>query len=99
MILLINTGQILENTLMIAMFIMAVSLLFPLIRIFRGPTLPDRIVALDQIAGIIAAIILCDVLYSKEIVLFDVLVIISFILVFGSMIMARYLQKKLHEND
>jgi multicomponent Na+:H+ antiporter subunit F len=89
----------LDNALLISMFIMSVSLVFPLIRIFNGPTLPDRIVALDQIAGIIAAIILCDVLYSKELILFDVLLIISFILVFGSMIMARYLQKKLKEND
>jgi multicomponent Na+:H+ antiporter subunit F len=94
-----NSSAFLDNALLVAIFIMALSLIFPLIRIFNGPTLPDRIVALDQIAGIIAAIILCDVLYSKAIILLDVLLIISFILVFGSMIMARYLQKKMKEND
>lgn len=99
MLILSSGTQFLEYSLLAAIFIMSFSLLFPLLRVFHGPTLPDRIIALDQIAGIIAAIMLCDVLYSGNIILFDVVLILSFIFVFGAMIIARYLFKKLKENE
>ncbi|MDP3432630.1 MAG: monovalent cation/H+ antiporter complex subunit F [Bacteroidota bacterium] len=73
---------------------MTLSLLFPLYRLFKGPSLPDRIVALDQIGMIIVGIILCDVIYSRDTMVLDVVLAISFLLVFGSMIIARYLYKK-----
>lgn len=84
----------LENASLIALGIMTLSLLFPLYRLFKGPSLPDRIVALDQIGMIIVGIILCDVIYSRDAMLLDVVLAISFLLVFGSMIIARYLYKK-----
>jgi multicomponent Na+:H+ antiporter subunit F len=84
----------LENASLTALAIMTLSLLFPLYRLFKGPSLPDRIVALDQIGMIIVGIILCDVIYSRDTMVLDVVLAISFLLVFGSMIIARYLYKK-----
>ncbi|MDO8927775.1 MAG: monovalent cation/H+ antiporter complex subunit F [Bacteroidota bacterium] len=84
----------LENASLTALGIMTLSLLFPLYRLFKGPSLPDRIVALDQIGMIIVGIILCDVIYSRDTMVLDVVLAISFLLVFGSMIIARYLYKK-----
>lgn len=84
----------LENASLTALGIMTLSLLFPLYRLFKGPSLPDRIVALDQIGMIIVGIILCDVIYSRDLMVLDVVLAISFLLVFGSMIIARYLYKK-----
>jgi multisubunit Na+/H+ antiporter MnhF subunit len=82
-----------------AMWIMTVSLLFPLYRLFKGPGLANRVVALDQIAIIVVSIILCDAIYSRNAMLLDVVLVTSFLLVFGSMIIARYLYKKKFEND
>ncbi|MDP3912876.1 MAG: monovalent cation/H+ antiporter complex subunit F [Bacteroidota bacterium] len=84
----------LENASLTALAIMTLSLLFPLYRLFKGPSLPDRIVALDQIGMIIVGMILCDVIYSRDTMVLDVVLAISFLLVFGSMIIARYLYKK-----
>jgi multicomponent Na+:H+ antiporter subunit F len=81
-----------------ALWIMTLSLIFPLYRLFKGPTLPDRVVALDQIAFIIVGIIICDIFYTRNTMLLDVVLIVSFLLVFGSMIIARYLYKKQNEN-
>ena len=97
---IIESGTIfLEKASIIALWIMTISLLFPLYRLFKGPSLPDRVVALDQIAFIIVGIIICDIFYSKEPMLLDVVLTISFLLVFGSMIIVRYLYKKQSEND
>jgi multicomponent Na+:H+ antiporter subunit F len=77
-----------------AMWVMTLSLLFPLYRLFRGPSLPDRVVALDQIGLIVTGIIICDAIYSDDSMLLDVVLIIAFMLVFGSIIIAHYLHKK-----
>ena len=89
----------LEYASLIGLWIMTLSLIFPLYRLFKGPTLPDRIVALDQIAFIIVGIIICDVFYTRNAMLLDVVLTVSLLLVFGSMIIARYLYKKQSEND
>ena len=97
---IIDSGTLfLEKASIIALWIMTISLLFPLYRLFKGPSLPDRVVALDQIAFIIVGIIICDIFYSKEPMLLDVVLTISFLLVFGSMIIVRYLYKKQSDND
>jgi len=98
--MMIESGTIfLEKASIVALWIMTISLLFPLYRLFKGPSLPDRVVALDQIAFIIVGIIICDIFYSKEPMLLDVVLTISFLLVFGSMIIVRYLYKKQSDND
>lgn len=95
-----ESGKIfLEFASLTAFWIMSISLIFPLFRLFKGPTLPDRVVALDQIAFIIVGIIICDVFYKQNVMLLDVVLIVSLNLVFGSMIIARYLYKKQNEND
>jgi len=95
-----ESGRIfLEFASLTAFWIMSLSLIFPLFRLFKGPTLPDRVVALDQIAFIIVGIIICDVFYTQNVMLLDVVLIVSLHLVFGSMIIARYLYKKQNEND
>ncbi|MFW5889788.1 MAG: monovalent cation/H+ antiporter complex subunit F [Marinilabiliaceae bacterium] len=77
-----------------ALYIMSLSLVFPLYRLFKGPSLPDRVVALDQIGLIIMGIMLCEVLYSKEKLILDIVLVVAFVLVFGSMIIARYIYKR-----
>lgn len=89
----------LEYASVTALWIMTISLFLPMYRLFRGPTLSDRVVALDQIAVIVVAIIICDVLYSRDSMLLDVVLIVSFLLAFGSMIIARYLYKQKTEDD
>ncbi len=73
------------------LWIMTISLTFPLWRLFKGPSLPDRVVALDQIAVIIVGIIICDIVYSKNELELDVVLVVSFLLAMGSMIVARFL--------
>lgn len=77
-----------------ALWIMTLSLLFPLYRLFRGPGLTDRVIALDQIVMIVIGIIICDAIFSNDYLLLDVVLIVAFMLVFGAIIIAHYLHKK-----
>ena len=92
-----NGELFLENAALIALYIFSISLIFPFFRLFKGPSLPDRIVALDQIGVIIIGIMICDLLFTREKVLLDVVLVVAFILAFGSMIIARYLYKQKKE--
>jgi multicomponent Na+:H+ antiporter subunit F len=87
-------GGMLEYASVAGLWIMTISLAFPLWRLFKGPSLPDRVVALDQIAVIIVGIIICDIIYSKNELEVDVVLIVSFLLAMGSMIIARFLYKQ-----
>jgi multicomponent Na+:H+ antiporter subunit F len=94
-----KSTEFLNNAALIAMLIMTLSLVFPFYRMLKGPGLPNRVVAFDQVALIIVSIILTDAIYSKNQYLIDVVLIVSFILVLGSMMIARYLFKRRAEND
>jgi multicomponent Na+:H+ antiporter subunit F len=87
-------GLFLHYTALVALYVFSFSLVFPLLRLFKGPTLPDRVVALDQIGLITIGIMLCEVLYSKNEIVLDIVLVVAFILVFGAMIIARYLYKR-----
>ena len=91
---MVNSEIILEYAALTGIGIMTISLVFPMLRLFRGPSLFDRVVALDQVAGIIIGIIFCEMIYSQNIMLLDVVLAVSLLLVFSSMIVTRYLLKK-----
>ncbi|MGQ1946503.1 monovalent cation/H+ antiporter complex subunit F [Geofilum sp. OHC36d9] len=88
-----------QNAALIAMWVMTLSLFFPMYRVFRGPSLPDRIVALDQITAIVAGLILADLIYTGNRLLLDVVLVVSFLMAMGSMIIARYLYKQRNNHD
>jgi len=92
-----NSDILLEPMALMALYIFAISLIFPLYRLFRGPSLPDRVVALDQIGVIIVGMMVCDVVYTREKLILDVVLVIAFILAFSSIIIARYLYKQKKE--
>ena len=94
-----DPSTFLEYSAVGAIWIMTISMVFPLIRLFRGPTLPDRVIALDQISIIIVCIIICDSIYSKNTYGLDVALVVSLLLVIGSMIIASFLHKRRSEND
>jgi len=88
-----ETTTILSYSVYISLSILTVSLIFPFIRLFKGPSVPDRVLALDQISLIIVAIMLVDIILSTELVFVDIVLVISFILTLGAMIISKFLFK------
>ncbi|MGM0377163.1 MAG: monovalent cation/H+ antiporter complex subunit F [Bacteroidota bacterium] len=89
-----SSDMFLNYSALTALYILSLSLVFPMYRLFKGPSLPDRVVALDQIGLIIMGIMLCEVLYSKEKIILDIVLAVAFVMVFGAMIIARYIYKR-----
>lgn len=84
----------LQIAIFIAFGILLLAFVFALIRLFRGPSSSDRIVALDLIASLVMGfILLYSMLMDKE-VYFDIAIVIAMISFIGTIGISIYLKKK-----
>jgi multisubunit Na+/H+ antiporter MnhF subunit len=73
---------------------LGVSLLLAFIRLVRGPSLPDRVVALDLIAVIAVALIIVLDIQANLIVFLDAGIVVALVGFVGSIAFARYLERR-----
>lgn len=88
------TGTIPDIVLYIAFAFLMVSMILTLIRLLKGPSVNDRIAAMDLISSIIMGIILVYALLIQNAIYFDVPVIISLISFIGTIAVSTYLKQK-----
>jgi len=67
---------------------------FALLRLFRGPSSSDQIVALDLIASIVMGFILLYSLLVEREIYFDIAIIIAMISFLGTIAISIYLKRK-----
>ena len=88
------------NIVLTIVFALLVSaLLLAFIRLVRGPSLPDRVVALDLIGMIIAAFIAAYTVYLGQPVLLDAIVVLAIIAFFGTVAFARFLERRQRDSE
>lgn len=88
------------NTVFTLVFvILAAALLLSFVRLARGPSLPDRIIALDLMSMIIAGMIAAYVVWMGQPVLLDAVTVMAVISFFGTVAFARYLERRPVDED
>ena len=75
-----------------------IAFLLSLLRLLKGPSLQDRIVALDLIASVVAGIILMYMIMAGEKRYLDVVFVLSLIVFLGTVAIAKFLNKKKNDN-
>ena len=78
----------------IALAMLSVALLLAFIRLAGGPTLPDRVVALDLISILTAGSAAVYAIAAGEAVFLDVALILALISFIGTVAFARYLERQ-----
>ena len=90
--MILEQGGVLGVTVTGVLFVVALAMAIALIRLVSGPTLPDRVVALDVVAnlavGVIAA---CAVAFGEPLLLQPALVV-ALIAFVGTVAFARYME-------
>lgn len=71
----------------------AISLAF--LRLVRGPTLPDRVVALDLITTLVIGIIAIYAIATNEPVLLDLAIVLALISFLGTVAFAHYIERRI----
>jgi multicomponent Na+:H+ antiporter subunit F len=83
----------------IVFLLLAAALVLAFIRLARGPSLPDRVVALDLLAAIIAGAITAAVVWFGQPLLLDVVTLMAVISFFGTVAVARYLERRPRDDE
>lgn len=82
----------LEISLTITLLIMALSILVCLIRVVKGPTMSDRIVALDTIGITLIGVIGIVMIIQNTLAYADVILVIAILAFIGSIAFAKFIE-------
>ncbi len=85
--------MILDTVLIITFAALSISLVAGMARLLIGPSLPDRVVALDLIAYIVIAFIATYSISTGTADFIDAAIVVALIAFLGTAAFARYIQK------
>jgi multicomponent Na+:H+ antiporter subunit F len=80
------TATVMLNVLIVALFL-------TFIRLVRGPSLPDRVVALDLCGTVVVGIIAVYAILTEQRALLDVAIGLALVAFLGTVAFARYVEK------
>ncbi len=84
----------LEITSGAALTMLALAAFLTLLRLLRGPTLPDRVVAIDLSGVLIVGLIVVEAAVTGERAFLDVAIVIALISFVGTVAYARYVERE-----
>lgn len=68
------------------------------VRLVRGPSVPDRVVALDLIAVLVVAIVATYNIATDQPVLFDAAIVLALVAFLGTVAFAYYVERSRHDD-
>ena len=77
--------------------LLGVAMFLALGRLVRGPSLPDRVVALDLIAALTVGIIGTYSIGTNQQVFLDVAIVLALIAFLGTVAFAQYVERRAHD--
>ena len=77
----------------ISLTVLALALLLSFVRLVRGPSLMDRVVALELIAIVVVGIIAVYAVGTDEPALIDVAIVLALVAFLGAVAFARYAER------
>ncbi|ADC71268.1 multiple resistance and pH regulation protein F [Thioalkalivibrio sp. K90mix] len=88
-----------EIAIIVANVLLSISLVLGFWRLYLGPTLPDRVVALELIASLTIGFIAVYVIASGRTPFIDVAMVLALTAFLAAVGFARYLEKGGHRED
>jgi multicomponent Na+:H+ antiporter subunit F len=81
-------------SLYVALPLLALAILLAFVRLVRGPSLPDRVVALDLLATLGIGIVVVYAINQDQPAFLDVAVILALVAFLGTVAFAFYIEKR-----
>lgn len=78
----------------VAFPLLTIAVILAFVRLVRGPTLPDRVVALDLISTLMIGIIAVYAIATDEPVLLDLAIVLALISFLGTVAFAHYIERR-----
>jgi multicomponent Na+:H+ antiporter subunit F len=87
-------ADLLAGAATVALGMCGLALVLTGIRLARGPSLPDRVVALDLIGVVAVGMIACYDLVTEQPVLLDAATVVALVAFLGTAAFARYVERR-----
>ena len=84
---------VLDGAIALASVMLALAVVLAFIRVLRGPSLPDRVVAFDLMTSVAVGIMVVYSIATEETVFLDVAIVLALISFLGTVAFARYLER------
>ncbi len=84
----------LDGAVLIASVMLALAVVLAFVRVLRGPSLPDRVVAFDLMTTLAVGIMAVYTIYTGETVYLDVAIVLALVSFLGTVAFARYLEQR-----
>ncbi len=81
----------------LALVVLGVAMLLACIRLVRGPSMPDRVVALDVMAVISISVMVLFAIRTGNAMLLDVAIAMALVVFLGTVAFARSFEKRMTE--
>jgi multicomponent Na+:H+ antiporter subunit F len=81
-------------TLIVVLPLLSMALMLSFIRLVRGPSLPDRVIALDLIATMVMGVIAVYAITVEQAILLDGATLVALISFLGTVAFARYIERR-----
>lgn len=93
------TGQItiLETAVLLSFILLIAAMVLTFYRLIKGPTLPDRVVALDLFVNLTIGMIFTIVIYTNKTVFLDAAVFIALIAFLATTAISRFLRRRIYD--
>ena len=83
-----------DHSFVVAMTMLACGACLTFIRLLRGPTLPDRVIAIDLIGVLIVCMLVVAAAATAQQAFLDVAMVIALISFVGTVAYARYIERE-----
>jgi multicomponent Na+:H+ antiporter subunit F len=85
--------MILSTAIALVTCMVGAALFLAFARLVRGPSLPDRILALDLLSTLVVGVVAVHTISSGQTVFLDAAIVLSLIAFLGTVAFARYIEK------
>ena len=92
-----NGARVLAVVEPVVFVMISVALLLVFVRLARGPSLSDRVIALDLIAVLAVGLIAMVAFAADQAVFLDAAIVLALVAFLGTVAFARYLERRAHD--
>jgi multicomponent Na+:H+ antiporter subunit F len=93
----VNGAGVLAVAEPVVFVMIGVALLLAFVRLARGPSLSDRVIALDLIAVLAVGLIAMVAFEAEQAVFLDAAIVLALVAFLGTVAFARYLESRAHD--
>jgi multicomponent Na+:H+ antiporter subunit F len=93
----VNGAQFLAVVEPVVFVMIGVALLLVFVRLARGPSLSDRVIALDLMAVLAVSLIAMVAFEADQPIFLDAAIVLALVAFLGTVAFARYLERRAHD--